>query len=306
MSTSPTTTRSLPEASTHIRNRAHGMVREASTCEAIGTVMGHGRGSDRRSTQGQAVHECKRDLQPLLIPFLPSSWSNVVSFHANDPDLEDASRLSSPPLDLVSATSGCSFTAALPSSRFSRRRTLPATSADDDNDAPPLTIDSSDDDSDGDRNDDRDSSTTSPLASPSSSPPPCPPPGLVPLSPAVSCILPPAPSSLLWPPHSCPLLRLPSLAPLVSLLPIPRPRLRPLSCLLRIVSGISGPSTLPISTSLSVPPPPSLPAPFGSSPDSASPSLGTSHSLLRLRDGSPSPLSPNFLLAFSYFTFGLH
>ena len=54
--------------------------------------------------------------RPLLVPFLPSSWSNVASLHANDPDLDDASRLSSPPMDLVSATSGCSFTAALPSS----------------------------------------------------------------------------------------------------------------------------------------------------------------------------------------------
>jgi hypothetical protein len=35
-----------------------------------------------------------RDLRPLLVPFLPSSWSNVASFHANDPDLNDTSRLS--------------------------------------------------------------------------------------------------------------------------------------------------------------------------------------------------------------------
>ena len=47
-------------SSTHIRDRAHGMVREASSCETIGTVMGSGRGSNRRSTQGQAVHERKR------------------------------------------------------------------------------------------------------------------------------------------------------------------------------------------------------------------------------------------------------
>ena len=46
--------------STHIRDRTHGMVREASSCETIGTVMGSGRGSHRRSTQGQAVHERKR------------------------------------------------------------------------------------------------------------------------------------------------------------------------------------------------------------------------------------------------------
>ncbi len=47
-------------SSTHIRDRTHGMVREASSCETIGTVMGSGRGSHRRSTQGQAVHESKR------------------------------------------------------------------------------------------------------------------------------------------------------------------------------------------------------------------------------------------------------
>ncbi len=47
-------------SSTHIRDRAHGMVREASSCETIGTVMGSGRGSYSRSTQGQAVHEGKR------------------------------------------------------------------------------------------------------------------------------------------------------------------------------------------------------------------------------------------------------
>ena len=71
-----------------------------------------------------------------------------------------------------------------------------------------------------------------------------------------------------------------------------RVRLRSLSRPFRLVSGISGPFTLPISTSLSVPPPPFLPAPFGFSPDSASPSLWTSHSLLRLRGGSPSPSLP--------------
>ena len=47
-------------SSTHIRDRAYGMVREASTCKTIGTVMGSGRGSHRRTTQGQAVHESKR------------------------------------------------------------------------------------------------------------------------------------------------------------------------------------------------------------------------------------------------------
>ena len=38
-----------------------------------------------------------RDLQPLLGPFPPSSWSNAASLRANDPDLADvANRLSSP------------------------------------------------------------------------------------------------------------------------------------------------------------------------------------------------------------------
>ena len=46
--------------STHIRDRTHGMVGEASTCETIGTVMGNGGRSYHRSTQGQAVHERKR------------------------------------------------------------------------------------------------------------------------------------------------------------------------------------------------------------------------------------------------------
>ena len=72
----------------------------------------------------------------------------------------------------MSAASGCSFTAAIPSSHLSRRRALPATSAvNDDDGPPPLTIDSSDDDSDGDSDDDCDS-TASPLASPSSLPHP--------------------------------------------------------------------------------------------------------------------------------------
>ena len=60
-----------------------------------------------------------RNLQPLLGPFPPSSWSNAASLRANDIDLEDvANRLSSPPLDFMSAASNCSPT-ALSSSRLS-------------------------------------------------------------------------------------------------------------------------------------------------------------------------------------------
>ncbi len=97
--------------------------------------------------------------------------SRRESLRANDPDLDDvANRLSSPPLDLVSAASGC-FSTALSSSRFFQHRAVPAaTSADDDNDTPPpLTIDSSDDNRKGDSDYDCDS-TASPLVSLSRSP----------------------------------------------------------------------------------------------------------------------------------------
>ena len=89
-----------------------------------------------------------RDLQPLLGPFPPSSWSNASSLRASIPGLADvANRLSSPPLDLMSAASGCSST-SLFSSPLSQRRAVPAAiSADVGDTLPSLTYDLDDDDS---------------------------------------------------------------------------------------------------------------------------------------------------------------
>ena len=56
----------------------------------------------------RSVHPAPRDLQPLLGPFPPSSWSNAAFLSANVPGSADvANRLSSPPLDLMSAPRAC-------------------------------------------------------------------------------------------------------------------------------------------------------------------------------------------------------
>ena len=72
--------------------------------------------------------------QPLLIPFQPSSWSNDVSFTPSIPIwMALIYCLSSPPLGIVSAAPGCSYTALLLSC-LSCLCALPAASANGDED----------------------------------------------------------------------------------------------------------------------------------------------------------------------------
>jgi hypothetical protein len=74
------------------------MVRETSTCETIGTVMGNGRGSYRRSTQGQAVHERKRPCQ-----INPNSFTPIRSYSQSR---HNPSRIFEPEPDIHPPASG--------------------------------------------------------------------------------------------------------------------------------------------------------------------------------------------------------
>ncbi len=206
-----------------------------------------------------------RDLQPPLGLFPPSSWSNAASLWSNDPLLDDvANRLSSPPLDLASAVSGCS-SAALSSSRLSQRRAVPAATSADDHSLSTRARRRQRRDSDNDC----DSTTALPLVS---LPLPC----LVlcplcfPRYPTPGHLFVISSSCLLWPFYSCSVLCFPALA---SLHPLPTP-------------PSSSPSVFAPNIGTRLPPRPASPSFFSCSfrplPSDSVPPPAASHLLLRL------------------------